>query len=495
MGTYDEVLYLTDEEGVSEPFYLTLTVEAEHPDWAWSVNGNLLENSMNVVGRVYMNDEIDIDTRDIVGVFDRQNVCHGFANVEYSGQTGESNLYLTVYDNVRQGRELYFKLWQYTTGRELMLTVDNMQTMTFKADSIAGVDKPVVLKGGTQFVQVLDLKAGWNWISLNVKNQQLEKLDLLLDRLPWQEGDMLTELNGQATLLYENGHWLASESTQDVRLSHKASYAVKVAQDLQFPIGGEFIMSQDDRTILVNKGWNAIGYTPVLNLTVETALSDYYDKAEPGDVIKSHDEFAYFTVSGGVGRWRGNLEYMKPGEGYMLLRKAEGEVAFRYPFYELGSTFLDEWAYDGATRAAAPVRAKTTMTVSAVVDGFETQKGDRLVAYADGEIVGSAECKTQSIESATAGHTEPLYLSIIGDLPTGIWFAIERDGEMVAATSELMEYEANAVIGSPDVPTKISFVRTDRENGRWYTSSGIRLSKRPTATGVYIFNGKKVVIK
>jgi len=490
VGTYDEILYLVDEEGVSEPLYLTVTVEANLPEWAWNIDSELLENSMNIIGRVYINDQIDIEPRDIVGAFDRNNVCHGFTRVEYSAKTGESDVFLTAYDNQVQGRELYFKLWQYSTGLELTLTANDMQTITFKADSIAGLDKPVIFKGGTSYVQMINLKEGWNWISFNVKNEQMENLDLLLGGLPWQEGDMLTELNGKATLLYENGHWLSSESTTGIRLTHKTAYAVKVSQDYEFPIAGELIKASDERTIWVGKGWNAIGYTPMLNLPLETALSDYYDKAEPGDVIKSHDQFAYFSIDGGVGSWRGNMKYMKPGEGYMLLRKGSDEVSFRYPFYEPGSIFLDEWATSDA-HATAPARTMTTMTVSAVVEGFETEEGDRLVAYADGQLVGEATVRS----TAGTETPEPLYLSIGGDRPAGIWFAIERDGEMIAATGEQMEYRANAVVGSPDEPTKISFAHADIADGKWYTVSGIRLSERPTARGVYIFNGKKIVIK
>ena len=131
------------------------------------------------------------------------------------------------------------------------------------------------------------------------------------------------------------------------------------------------------------------------------------------------------------------------------------------------------------------------MSVSAVVDGFEVEEGDRLIAFADGEVVGA----TDAVSGKTADHTEPLYLSIEGDAQTPIWFAIERDGEIVAATNEQMTFTANAVIGSPDEPTKISFVQTDSMDGKWYSIGGAQLPKRPTQPGVYIFNGKKVVIK
>ncbi len=491
VGTYDEILYLTDEKGISEPFYLNLTVEGEQPDWAWNVQSSLLEYSMNIVGRVYLNDEIDIDSRDIVGAFDQDNVCHGFAHIDYSALTGESGIYMTLYDNKAKGRELRFKLWQYATGRELMLTIDGDEKLAFKNDTIIGTETPVRFAGGNMFVQTFDLKTGWNWVSFNVASEKLSYLNNLLDGLPWQNGDILTDMNSNTTLLYKNGHWLATGDVDNIRLSPRKAYAIKVAQDIKFPIGGSIIKAADTRTLELKNGWNGIGYTPMINLSVETALSDYYDKAEPGDVIKSHDEFAYFTVSGGVGRWRGNLQYMKPGAGYMFLRKGSKAVTFRYPFYEPGSTFIDERAFTSAsTSRKAPARSRSTMSLSAMIEGFELEEGDLLVAYADGERVG------ESLASEAAAGGPIYYLSISGDQPVGIWFAIEREGEIVAATDEVMSYRANAILGSPDEPTAISFVHKDNaDGGSWYALNGMRLPRRPMQKGIYIFNGKKVVIK
>ena len=498
VGTYDEILYLTDEDGVSEPFYLNLTVEGEQPDWSWNVSSDLLQYSMNIVGRVFINDEIDIDNRDIVGAFGQDGQCHGFAHVSYSTLTGESNLYLTVYDNQANGRDLYFKLWQYATGRELQLTANGGSTLTFQNNTVVGTDTPVRFTGGGLYVQTFDLKEGWNWVSFNVSSERLFNLNTLLDGLPWKEGDVLTDMNSDVTLVYTGGHWLASENPRNIVLSPRKAYAIKVQEDIKFPVAGSIIKADDTRTIDLKKGWNGIGYTPMLNLPIETALSDYYDKAEPGDVIKSHNEFAYFTVTSGVGRWRGSLEYMKPGEGYMLLRKGASATSFRYPFYEPGSTFIDEWSYS-TSRSAAPAHARCTMSVSATVEGIELEEGDRLVAFADGEAVGTATV----LSGSAAESSEPLYLSIAGnEAPSGavggatpLWFAIERDGDIIAATSEQMTFTANAVIGSPDEPTVIRFIRDDNENGRWYTSSGIRLPGRPAYKGVYIYNGKKIVIK
>ena len=486
VGTYNEIIYLTDEDGISEPFYLNLTIEGEQPEWAEKVDGNLLANSMSIIGQVYINDELDTDARDIVGAFDSKGVCHGFANISNSTLTGEMGLYLTVYDSLATGRELNFRLWQYNTGREIVLTPES--AITFAKDAMLGSDTPVRFTGGSSFIQNFYLAEGWNWVSFNIQSESLFDLNKLLSGMSWTDGDVLTELGGKLTLNYENGQWLAGGSTANVVISPKKAYAIKVQKDCTFPIEGSVIKQKDARTINLKQGWNGIGYTPVVNLTVETALSDYYDYAEPGDVIKSHTEFAYFTKSGNTGRWRGSLQYMKPGEGYMMLRKSAADAKFSYPFFELGSNAGELWTTNTSYTAAA--KARSTMSVSAVVEGFETEDGDKLIAFANGETVGEA-----ILSPLTADLSPLFYLSIAADKPEKLWFAIERDGEIVASTGEIMTFKTNAVIGSPDQPTAINFVKAEYADGQWYSISGMKLQKRPTKSGVYIFNGRKVVVK
>ena len=486
VGTYNEIIYLTDEDGISEPFYLNLTIEGEQPEWAEKVDGELLANSMSIIGQVYINDELDTDARDIVGAFDSKGVCHGFANISNSTLTGEMGLYLTVYDSLATGRELNFRLWQYNTGREIVLTPES--AITFAKDAMLGSDTPVRFTGGSSFIQNFYLAEGWNWVSFNIQSESLFDLNKLLSGMSWTDGDVLTELGGKLTLNYENGQWLAGGSTANVVISPKKAYAIKVQKDCTFPIEGSVIKQKDARTINLKQGWNGIGYTPVVNLTVETALSDYYDYAEPGDVIKSHTEFAYFTKSGNTGRWRGSLQYMKPGEGYMMLRKSAADAKFSYPFFELGSNAGELWTTNTSYTAAA--KARSTMSVSAVVEGFETEDGDKLIAFANGETVGEA-----ILSPLTADLSPLFYLSIAADKPEKLWFAIERDGEIVASTGEIMTFKTNAVIGSPDQPTAINFVKAEYADGQWYSISGMKLQKRPTKSGVYIFNGRKVVVK
>ena len=533
VGSYSEIIYLTDEEGISEPFYLNLTVEGDQPDWAQSIDRDLLKNSMSISGQVYLYKELDKDSRDIVGAFDNENVCHGFANITHDVLSGETGLYLTVYDNQDKGRALSFRLWQYSTGREIVLTPED--SIKFDKSVVLGTDKPVRFDGGDAFVQYFNLQKGWNWVSFNVSSKQLDNMYSLLTSMPWKDGDIITDLSSDSTLTYKDNQWWATHNPDTMDVSAKKAYAIMVQEPCSIPIGGTIIKAQDERTIGLKQGWNGIGYTPALNLTVETALSDYYDHAETGDVIKSQTEFAYYTKAGNTGRWRGSLKYMKPGEGYMLLRKGAGEASFTYPFYEPGSTFLDEWAYATSRRARtfgeddaavtddaagtvgtdsrispqSPARNyRFTMNVSAIIEGFDLEDGDRLVAYTDGEPCGvvahaSQRENSEVVSGETADRPEPLYLSIGGKKPATVTFAIERDGDIVAIGSEQLTFRANDIVGTPDEPfaihfadaTGISSMEGDFEEGQWYTTNGVKLAKKPTRPGVYIYNNSKVVIK
>ena len=108
----------------------------------------------------------------------------------------------------------------------------------------------------------------------------------------------------------------------------------------------------------------------------------------------------------------------------------------------------------------------------------------------------SLEFRVQSVEFATAAGTPLFFLSIEGDIEGPLSFAIERGDEIIATTGEVMRYEADGISGSPAMPTQISFVTVDQlPKDGWYTVQGIKLQDAPTQSGVYIYNGKKQVIK
>jgi hypothetical protein len=481
VGSYDHIIYLADEDGLLEPLAMELTVEGEEPFWA--VDQKMKRYSMNVVAQVFVGNTLVTDSRDQVAAFDAKGRCMGVSNVKYDTNTGRSMVYLTVYDSTTVANQLSFNLWHYTTGKVMQLTAS--QLIKFEDQSIVGsVANPIQMHADDLYQQRIYLEEGWNWVSFNVYNAALRQVSTVLNMFPWKEGDIVTEDSEDLTLVYKNGRWMSNTDKliSKVSLSQEFCYRVKVQEYQEIDIWGTCFRNPDQRTIHLKKGWNSIGYTPMVNLPVATALTEYFDEATPGDVIKNQHEFAMFTSDGaGGGEWLGSLEYLKPGQGYMLYRQKDENCSFRYPYYEPGSTFIDM----GSSRAA---RFATTMNVVAEAIGVDLEEGDRLVAYAGGEEVGLAELKV--------ANSQLFYLSIEGDQQAPLSFAIERDGEIIAMTDEAMTYEADAIMGTPSEPTQINFVLSDQlpQEG-WYTLQGIKLQNAPTKSGVYIYNGHKQVIK
>ena len=234
----------------------------------------------------------------------------------------------------------------------------------------------------------------------------------------------------------------------------------------------------------------------MVNLPIATALSDYLEEAEDGDVVKSKTSFAMFSKgANGAREWKGNLKYLKPGEGYMLYRSRQGTAQFTYPFYEANATFFEE-----SNQARAWDDFANNMVMTATAEGIELEEGDKLIAYSGAEIRGEAlvsgKVKVNSEKSAAATEQPLFYLTIAGSEQAPLSFAIERNGDIIATTGDVMTYQTNAVSGSPSEPTKISFVRSNLlpQEG-WYTVQGIKLQQAPTQRGVYIYNGHKRVIK
>ena len=121
------------------------------------------------------------------------------------------------------------------------------------------------------------------------------------------------------------------------------------------------------------------------------------------------------------------------------------------------------------------------------------------MAYSNGEIVGEARVVHESDEADAANV---LYLSIAGDGRQSIWFTIERDGEIqpfLDNVYRLADFHVARYMERGFTNLMFSFGCTGGQHrsvyGKWYSISGMLLQKKPTQRGIYIFNGKKVMMK
>ena len=198
------------------------------------------------------------------------------------------------------------------------------------------------------------------------------------------------------------GTWLANNKpAEGYSITPQRSYRVYVKNYVNVEIKGYPLRDENQRKITVEQGWNNIGYTPMVNLPVTTALADY--AASNGDVVKSREEFAIYTKeSVGGGYWSGSLQYMKPGEGYMLYRHGESKVKFFYPFYEPGSNVFERTV---AKSPAWRTDYGRNMTMVATAKGVDLQEGDPAEIRAKMSDLNAKRAEKQPLDVPSAGST------------------------------------------------------------------------------------------
>lgn len=496
IGTYNELISLVGDNGMTEQLYLNVKVLGEKPEWAVSDNlkaGNLM---MHIVARAYIDGVVAADVNDILAVFGPNQEVMGVAHIDVD-QTANANevlTFLTVYGRPNKTPELEFRLYDASSGQIYKLQPRDGQTISFTPNAIVGSStSPLLLENSDSHVETLQLRKGWNWVSLNVLPKDSFTLgELLYGASNWEPGDAIEIINDQIASTFfcrksnrsEREYKWDSENKliniDPTRMLRIYASSKKVAH-----IGGRTV----DDDIVVRPGWNRIAYLSNLNLPIAQAMSVYCAEASEGDVLKSQDDFAILSrdASGNL-VWKGTLRYLEANRGYMLKRTAKTDATFYYPCY------YAESRYSGSRTAPRRTtllenNSATSMNIVASVSGVELQDNDLLTIYNG----------TNRIAVAEADEDGLFYLNVAqpDDKSHRLTFCLERNGQVVSITGSDYSYTADAVLGSPEQPTDISFTPAtyDYSDGYWYTLDGLRLPRKPQRPGLYIHNGKAKIIK
>ena len=508
IGSYNELLSLVGGDDMTESLVLNVKVVGEQPQWGVSEQLKGENQMMHIVARAYIDGVVAADPNDILAVFGPDQEVRGVAHID-ADQTANANevlTYLTVYGHANRSEALEFRLYDASTGQIYKLQPRDEQPLLFLADTIIGSSTaPLLLDNSDTDVETLYLRQGWNWISLNVAPSSLPsgadggKISgsLLLSELLSQPGDAFEVITDQEATVY---FCREADTPRGYRWDHEDSpiqidptrmYRIYTGSNRVVYFGGQAV----DQDITVRPGWNRIAYLSRLNLPIAQAMSVYRTEASEGDVLKSQDDFAMLSreASGNL-VWKGTLRYMEAGKGYMLKRNAPTETTFFYPFYYADSHYSGSQAQQYVPQTAnlksqSPKfenHTATSMNIIARVSGTELEEGDHLVAYNGARRIGVAQTEDDGL----------FYLNLAqpdGD-PIDLTFCLERGNQIVATVRSTYGYQADAVMGTPDQPTAISFATAthDLSSGHWYTLDGIRLSAEPRRPGLYIHNGKVI---
>ena len=442
VGTYDQVLYLVNDNNVARPLNLTVKVNGDTPDW--SVDPADYRYNMNVYGMLRVDNIFSTDGEDMLAAF-RDGRCVGVAHNTYVDEYDMWYVLLTVYGNEPSHGGLEFRIWDASTGTTYL--GEPSRTIAFRNDAIEGSPaNPVVFDSKEMQIQNVALRAGWNWVSFHVQNDP-NTFARTFGGSTWADGDLVKdEAHGKfASYAAQGGTWMGALA--DTLVSVKHMYLVKAGAAHTLSLGGTPLRTLDERTVPLRPRWNYIAYLPATNLTVAEAMAGY--EASEGDIVK--DQTAFSMYSAAIG-WLGSLDYMRPGTGYMLYRAAADSSQLIYPLLSANTARTRSAQAPQAAGEAAAYPSNMSV-VAEIADGLVLEPGDRLLALsADGECRGVA----QAVAHPAQGNTLH-FITIGGDATTAVTFALERGGDIIAQAAERVDFEPDATWGSPSAPYALHF--------------------------------------
>lgn len=315
IGKYNKLIYLSSDFGYDEKFAITMNVSAKSP--TWTVDANQFEHSMSVIGRLTINNVISISSDDMIAAF-IGNTCRGVAHPKYIKSIDAYVVFMDIYSNVEDGEDVKFLIWNSDEGSVMEDVTPNM---TFTTNSIKGsLFDPINFLANSIYQNHIELGKGWSWFSLNLDCSDQNDINKLLKSINATTGDQIKS-HSDFTQFTDGLGWIGSLN----QISHLNMHMCKLDKASTLVYKG---LKADLSTtnIKVDAGWNWIGYLPNVNIPLNDALSQF--KASQGDIIKSKKQFATYEPSLG---WIGSLDFMKPGNGYMI--KAAKESNFKYPRY------------------------------------------------------------------------------------------------------------------------------------------------------------------
>lgn len=455
VGTYNEIVYMLNDNDEAEALTLNLKVIGNTPDW--KVNPADFKYNMSVYGKIRIDGIFSEDKDDMLAAF-INGKCVGVTHNTYFKDIDLWYAFLPVYSNDVQNNHIEFRIWDASTGK--IYEGIPSEPVSFTNDGVAGnPDDPVIFDGKGLLFRNISLNKGWNWLSFDLVNKNLEDINTALANGSWMSGDIIKhDIRGFDQYSSHNG-WIGTLT----ELDNTSLFKLKTGKEQTLSISGTLPDLKNMPVTVKGNQWNYISYLPQVNMTLKEALADY--QASSGDEIKSQTGFSMYSTTKG---WVGNLTYLEPGKGYMLFRKAQSNTQFVYPNIT-GSLDIHRLAENGnAIERLNPYQDPVpgnfsfsgNMTMIATVGKeFTLQPNDHILAFTGNDLRGKAKAMNNTVINKPS-----FFLNISGRQQLPVYFCIERGGKIVAKTEPVIAYFANSRIGSLKEPFMLHFNKTDHKS-------------------------------
>ena len=206
----------------------------------------------------------------------------------------------------------------------IMTAMTKVQAQNFEGPclpSMHGLDDHQSAFCGSTVTQTIALSAGVNWFSTYVEIALDDLKAALVDALPNASATnaiiIKSQRNGQAT--YNGTRWRGALDTFDVAYM----YQVTVPESCEIMLEG-MLVDPADHPISIKNGPNWIGFPLSASMTPTDAFAGLPPVS--GDVLKSKTQQTNYS-----NRWRGALNNLVPGQGYIYNSAATGERTLVFP--------------------------------------------------------------------------------------------------------------------------------------------------------------------
>ena len=444
VGDYMENLYLKTSFGFDEKQQVKLRVLAEEP--AWDLNPEAFKYSMNIIGRVQLNNVLSTDIYDKVVAMVGDEI-RGVAYVNYEEAYQDYFVYLTIYSNDEaQGERVSFRLWDASKGIVLDAEMDGEPTTVFENNKVLGIlSKPMLFSNSGNVIQEISLNNGWTWLSFNVNDSAFNDLNTLTKGMVLEQDDRIMShspalMDTYDTTSMPNG-WGGTISN-DNGLNTSRMYKARLSHAQVLKVKGPLI-AVSKWMFNVEQKWNWLPYPLLVNKPVREAMA--YFEAEEGDVVKSQNLFAIYDPVIG---WAGNLKYLVAGKGYML--HATKSQVLKFPSYSTlgyskGVIENQDTVFEEDMKEAFKKYPFNMNVIVQLPEGY-----NQVFVYDnDGVLKGALTSGSMDTDALS-------FLTIYGELEEDLTFYVANAKERIEI-KETIQFKSNRILGTIKNPLILAF--------------------------------------
>lgn len=442
IGSYEALIVLVGSNNIRKTLPVSLCVTGKQP--GWSVNLKDFEQTMTITGQVQIEGIPQEDVSDILAAFIGER-CVGLVSPVYESALNAYLVYMMAGGNTEDnGAAVSFKFWDASTGN-VYPVIDVTENgaplnITFTGDDSYGTpDVPVYFNALNVVEQSITLSSGWNWISVNVANNN----PALADQLKEHAVGYVTQVKASDGSFLNNidGNWGGTIASLVV----DQMYVVNASTAATLNMVGKPVNPKETVITLAGNKWSWIGYTPQFSLPVSSALAGV--NATLNDQIKGQAGYRTMSSKG----WIGSLNAMEPGHGYKYKSGNTSAIQFNYPTAaaSMAPSFVRAKHMETVWNAGyTQFSSNMTVTASLNINGSAVTDG----LYEVGAFAGN-ECRGSAIMQYIDGFTNPYmaFLMVNGDSKETITFrAYNHETGEIFAIEESLPFSVDAIYGNPD---------------------------------------------